>query len=1116
MAKGKRWLACCLSAVFLFGNILFSSSGVNVGATDIAADAGTLLDFSKAGSGLTIEENAIEFLQTATGKTFTDAEKAYFEKCGITLKYNDDIPPESVLYSKIEDGFSVAAKEYAYTANNGTSVKWIPVAATVDGVKKELTGKDHTAIFQGLIEDVVYDIVVDYEAKLTVSGETLTSVLNVGFREGSEVVEAKAAYEAKLREYDGKIEEYEQAYRVYVQERARYTEYLRQFDAYKKSQEAYAEYLKKKEVYGQKYALWQKYLSDLENYERAMDEYEIKNAEYEHLLEEYTGNFAALSACLRSMEALESIFIRDSVGHVMYNTLKGDTVATVVDNQDKLVEYGGVNRKDVTNAGSATERLIAVLTPYAGLKTAEQKFVYYKTNYEEIKSQFILLYSSLNSLCQNGVVRSYLKKQGKLERYYQFISQLYVISTGLDDETSFSPDWQIRGNSVYDLLEECQIVKDTNDASPVGLTYPEGLDVPEKPEMPVAPEKVEQPQRDWVEDLTEPVAPEVVSEPKEPQRYAGERPVAPQFTAEQLALGDEVKTGALKEFKIGQDYTLTVSSKVVRKASFSNHVIVTFYDYDHKTVLYDVVIRIGETVKYNGKEPVRPSDRKYSYAFAGWLDENGKPAVFDAIEKSCCFYASYTQTPIMYTVTFHLHDETIVKSFGYGEMPSCEKPASYTVDGFEYSFSGWSPALSLVTENAEYTALYVKKAGSYTVRFDVRGVITEYSLTVGTVPVPPTVEQTIIEGEYFYEFTGWTPEIQTVTENALYTAVYKREQIAPFEGNEGAEVHESETLLTVDCPREGRVYAGKAAELALVRGKGLYIVYGDIGGLLFTGDALSKLKDALYVEMRKDSSGTLSVEFSDSEGKTVLPEGGIAAILVAEGIQTDGVELYRKTEEGEEKFSFKRAEQGLELHFSGSDLLILKIRRSIDFVCEGGGYVRSAQRNAVEGETVALSVSCEEGYRLKELYFERNGEKVYVIGDRFEMPGEAVTVHAVFEPIEYTVIFLDGEGRELSRAVYRYGEMPEIPLSPEGTTEGEISYIFSHWEPEVGTVTGDAVYRPIFKEGKKGDYDDTYVSPYDSDRFFVRLVLPALVVLVIVACTTVVCVVFYKKRKNKS
>lgn len=99
---------------------------------------------------------------------------------------------------------------------------------------------------------------------------------------------------------------------------------------------------------------------------------------------------------------------------------------------------------------------------------------------------------------------------------------------------------------------------------------------------------------------------------------------------------------------------------------------------------------------------------KYEYA---WKDD--LPEEFEL--------RNYVLTEIRslkrYTITFLNYDGSVWAKldFNYGEIPSIsDVPARNPDGGVEYEFFGWSPALSVVIENAEYTACFKIKQNNET------------------------------------------------------------------------------------------------------------------------------------------------------------------------------------------------------------------------------------------------------------------------------------------------------------------------------------------------------------------------------------------------------------------
>ena len=164
--------------------------------------------------------------------------------------------------------------------------------------------------------------------------------------------------------------------------------------------------------------------------------------------------------------------------------------------------------------------------------------------------------------------------------------------------------------------------------------------------------------------------------------------------------------------------------------------------------------------------------------------------------------ATYTATweenpPTEYEVTFYDYDGTTVLKQGnvnVGDMPTAPaivngkpqkedesfggKPAT---DEFTYVFDHWSPALEEVSATSikSYTAVYAEVAKTYTIKFVKENgdpdtpadVIESHQYQYGETPICANTPTQDADEQYTYVLR-WTPQIQTVMEDAHYTAVF--------------------------------------------------------------------------------------------------------------------------------------------------------------------------------------------------------------------------------------------------------------------------------------------------------------------------------------------------------
>ena len=172
------------------------------------------------------------------------------------------------------------------------------------------------------------------------------------------------------------------------------------------------------------------------------------------------------------------------------------------------------------------------------------------------------------------------------------------------------------------------------------------------------------------------------------------------------------------------------------------------------------------------------------YTFTGWnTDKDGNGTHYDNgatvnLTEDLTLYAQWQINT--YTVTWVDEDGTELEkdeNVPYGTTPEYngETPTKTGDAQYTYTFTGWDPVVSAVTGDITYKAIYTQTVNQYTItwkNWDGTELKTE-QVAYGEVPAytgdKPTREG---DAEHTYTFSGWTPEIQTVTGEAEYTAVF--------------------------------------------------------------------------------------------------------------------------------------------------------------------------------------------------------------------------------------------------------------------------------------------------------------------------------------------------------
>jgi hypothetical protein len=218
---------------------------------------------------------------------------------------------------------------------------------------------------------------------------------------------------------------------------------------------------------------------------------------------------------------------------------------------------------------------------------------------------------------------------------------------------------------------------------------------------------------------------------------------------------------------------------------------VVWKNYDGTVLETDTGLSAGTIPVYDGATPARAADDQYTYTFTGWT-----PAV-TAVTGNAEYTAVFSQTPIggenspggggnpgTYTVVWKNYDGTVLETdtgLSAGTTPSYDgtTPARAADVQYTYTFSGWNPAVTAVTGNAEYTAVFSPTpigsenppggGGGYTVVWkNYNGTVLERDANVsaGTTPVYDGATPTrAADAQYTYTFSGWNPAVGAIAEN---------------------------------------------------------------------------------------------------------------------------------------------------------------------------------------------------------------------------------------------------------------------------------------------------------------------------------------------------------------
>lgn len=211
--------------------------------------------------------------------------------------------------------------------------------------------------------------------------------------------------------------------------------------------------------------------------------------------------------------------------------------------------------------------------------------------------------------------------------------------------------------------------------------------------------------------------------------------------------------------------------------SVVNKYTITFKNYDGTIVKEFPDVAYGtDPASLAVTTPTKPADVEFKYDFKGWTPE------FVDVTGDATYTAEYTPIKQTYTVTFKNYDGTVIytEDVEYGKKPY-NVPAGPTrtpTTEFTYTFAGWSPEVTEVTEDPAtqvYTATYNATKNKYTITLTGEG--GEY---IGAGTYEYGTEVTIVATpEGCKNFVKWSDgdtnatRTITVTGNATYIAEFE-------------------------------------------------------------------------------------------------------------------------------------------------------------------------------------------------------------------------------------------------------------------------------------------------------------------------------------------------------
>lgn len=729
------------TVVFITALILLTGALLGtVTASDVASIAltGEDLDFSEntnTAASVTLDE----VLESLLGEPISDAEKNVlrykFSGQNELLYTKPGVNSPAVSYDGETGVLTLTLEDDCYYPWRGGEVFWTPVSATLgDSTAAFVPAPDvgdyyYRATFENVEWNISVSFTIEYQSDFVLSASTLNEFVNFAYQRALSLDSEKQAYELKLTEYNQKVLDYERnraewekyetdldAYNVYQERLALYNSYL----AYQQYLADLAQYEKDVSDYKANVAAWQSYEQNLASY----NDYVAYKAQYPTLKSKYDSDMALVQYQLDLLALLQK---PDSVTGASFVDRMIDDRMTAMIEEKRLALIIVVDEVTVDQAIESAKYLRGFCTTLKGLTTPETQYGYYIKEQASFAKNLKTLYETVKKIYENETVYKEIAKvyPNDMHKPVRMLASLYAYSRVFNDSLDLDLSTVIdkRNGTQASALVDPDLLpaSDTNKATPLSAwptapADPEAYPVKTSPTPPAttlteptAPAAVKNP------GVTNMEAPAAVAQPTQPTQTLTHPGAAPTLGWDSYltALYEAYENGEIVQrptYTSAQSVTLSAYGQHSASLDSDQHYcFVQFYNSDQAgTYLGTAAAQYGSAAAYTGNIPTKPSDLYNDFTFECWVLADGETEA----------------------------------------------------------------DLSCITEDFKVYAKYSASPRTYTVTWDVGGVLIKQPYAYGEMPSYEGSTAKAPSAQYSYEFIGWDKEMSPVSGDVTYHAEY--------------------------------------------------------------------------------------------------------------------------------------------------------------------------------------------------------------------------------------------------------------------------------------------------------------------------------------------------------
>ena len=561
-----------------------------------------------------------------------------------------------------------------------------------------------------------------------------------------------------------------------------------------------------------------------------------------------------------------------------------------------------------------------------------------------------------------------------------------------------------------------------------------------------------------------------------------------------------------KESDVQYDYTFSgwdkEFSKVTQNTTYVANYTQTFRNYTLTFLNGDMSVLGTKTYTYGyyginaetlGFTPVKDNSVYKEYRFNNvWKnrDTNEILNINTIIRGDCTFIPQFGENIKLYKAEFKFEDGTYINSIGnngkltfkYGDtITDISTPVIENTAEYEYQFLGWdkNPNGTTVQSDNVFTAKFQKKKRKYTVKFlssDGVSTLETKTLEYGSTPTCSKTPTKPSDNDKLYTFTKWqNTETNEVFDSSALPKVIGDVTYKPLFDDE---TRYYKITFSIDGVVTTKTYRHGVTPTIANPTKDSTAQYTYTFKGWVEGEITSVDSDKTYTAIFEPTTRKYIVTYKDENG----------SILHTEQVEYNNKPTYSivptKQQDESNTYTFVGWKNSSNTIVTPSSINVTgditytasfdskKRQYTITFIDYDGKQLDSKEYNFGEKITNAPT----------SLTRPSDAEWTYTfIGWDKEVgtvsTNEIFTAKYQQTKRQYTINFVDYDGKQLHSQTLDYGSQVTYAETPTKASTAQYSYTFAGWSPALNTVTGDTTYVAQFTQETR-KYTVKYVN-YD-------------------------------------